>query len=444
MNERPLDEKAHAEHEAELAAAVGLATNGTARLMLGIHRIFPALYERNFRLYFYGQLVSLAGTWLQNVAQGWLVFQITKSAFWVGAVAALALIPTLVFALVGGVIIDHFDTRKILYVTQGAAMLLAFTLGALTILQIINLTELIILALALGTVNALDIPARQAFVSELVTKERLASAIALSSALTNAARAIGPAIAGVLIVTIGIGGTFMVNGGTFVAVIVALAYMRIASHAVERRTRHPLRMVKEGFGYIFSDPGLRLFMWLSFVIAVFGYSYTNLLPAVIENVFHADASALGYLYAAAGLGAFISALVISSTFQSLPQRGAIIFGNLLLGFAVTLFGLTSSFPVALLCIFCTGLAFTLEFSLINTIIQHTCEAGMRGRVMSVFMTMFFAGVPLGTFGLGYFGDLVGIHTAIMASGVVVLVVGAFLFVVRDSIPTVRHEPRPSG
>src|SRR5581483_2742862 len=239
---------------------------------------FPAFQEKNFRLYFAGQLVSLCGTWLQTVAFGWLVLQITGSAFWVGTVSALTVLPTLIFSLVGGVIVDRFNKKSILYVTQSAAMVIALTLGLLTFFHVVTLLEICVLAALLGTVNAVDIPALQAFVSDMVSREHLASALALNSALQNAARTIGPAIAGVLVATLGVAWTFIFNGLSFIAVLVVFKIMIIRNQAGAHHKSHPIDMIKEGLSYAFSHAGITLFLLTCSISALFGYSYVAMLP----------------------------------------------------------------------------------------------------------------------------------------------------------------------
>ena len=227
--------------------SVGDSAGWTAK----IKSAFPAFRDRNFRLYFYGQLISMIGTWLQNVAQGWLVLELTHSAFWVGATAAVGSAPVLLFGLWGGVIVDRIDRRKILLCTQIISMILALILGVLVLLHVANLWEILVLTFLLGSVNAIDLPARSAFIVELVEEKRfLTSAIALNAATFNASRIVGPAFAGLLIAAIGTGGTFILNGVSFIAAIISLILIRFDAPAAQHHL-HPFAAIREGIYYSF-------------------------------------------------------------------------------------------------------------------------------------------------------------------------------------------------
>src|SRR6185437_7149335 len=246
----------------------------------GILTAFPALQNKNYRLYFGGQLISLIGTWLQIVAQGWLVLQLTNSAFLIGLITALSTLPTLFLTLFGGVIVDQFPKKIILLFTQSAAMVLAFILGVLTVLNVITVWEIGLIAFLLGSVNAIDSPARQAFVSEMVDKEQLPSAIALNSGIFNAARVIGPSVAGLLIALIGTGGAFIVNGISYIAVIIALVIMRTSSNPVRKKI-NAIKAIREGLKYSFSHPIIRTLILFTGVSSIFGWSYTTVMPVIV-------------------------------------------------------------------------------------------------------------------------------------------------------------------
>ncbi len=395
-------------------------------------RAFPAFSERNFRLYFNGQLISMIGTWLQTVAQGWLVLELTHSAFWVGAIAALGMLPTVIFGLPAGVVADRYDKRKILIAAQIISMILAAILGFLAIANAATLAAIALLAFLAGVVNAIDLPARQAFTFEIVRREHLASAIALASATFNASRIVGPAMAGILISLIGTGGTFLVNAASFIAAIVSLAMITGYRHEPAHHP-HPLKAIRAGIAYAFSHPLIRMLLITSAVISLFGFSYTAILPAVVEQVFGRGAAELGYLYAASGIGAVVAAIFISAFSQRIGAATFIVGGNLALGAALTAFALVRSFELGLVASFFIGLGFASAFPMISTTIQHAVEPAMRGRVTSLFVLTFLGVAPFGNFAMGAAAERFGPPAAIAAGAAVVLLAGIALFFNRSRI-----------
>lgn len=405
-----------------------------------IFSAFPAFRDPNYRLYFAGQLVSLIGTWLQMVAQGWLVLEITHSAFWVGAVSALGSLPILVFVLFGGVIVDRFSPKRILYLTNILPMMLAFTLGFLTLFEAITLFEIAILAFLLGLVNALDIPARHTFVAHMMGKRYLASAIALNAATFNGARIIGPSFAGILIALIGIGGTFIVNAVSFLAVIASLLGIYIKAYRrEEHHTLHPLLAIKEGLWYAFSRHDLRLLMIATALISIFGWSPLAILPVVIQEVFHEGVRELGYLHSATGVGAVLAAVLVSLASQRMVPKRFIIGGNILLGISLLVFSFAFTIQLGLLLMFFVGFALISQTSVINSTIQHITQDRLRGRVMSIYVLMFRGMSPVGAFTIGYLAQHVGSQSAIRMGALVVLLTSAFLYLNRKHIPA-NHVP----
>ncbi len=404
-----------------------------------LKKAFPAFRERNFRLYFFGQLISLCGTWLQMVALGWLVLQLTHSAFWVGTVSAIGVFPTLSLSLMGGVIVDKFDKKKVLYITQTCAMLCALALGTLTLLNVIQLWEICALAFALGVVNAVDLPALQAFVGDMVSKERLASAVALNSALQNAARAIGPALGGIIIALIGVGWTFIFNGLSFIAVLFAFVAMTINKNpSAKREDVHPFKMIQQGLVYTFSHKSISLFMITAGVAAAFGYSYTAILPFIAEHVFHQGATGLGYLLSVTGIGSLVAAIIMSIFSRQISAKVSVVGSNILLGIGLLGFSLATNFPMALVCVLCIGFAFTFEFSMINTLIQHTVDPQMRGRVMSILIMVFFGGSFLGNFAIGYFSNTFGSQPVIFFNAIIMLLMTIILFSQKERIVDLKN------
>ncbi|MBK7445489.1 MAG: MFS transporter [Ignavibacteria bacterium] len=393
---------------------------------------FPAFKSRNYKLYFSGQLISLIGTWLQIVALGWLVLKMTNSAFLIGLITALGSLPSLFFTLFGGVIVDRFPKKKILFITQGSAMILAITLGILTVFNVINIWEIAIIAFLMGTVAAIDIPARQAFVAELVFKDQIPSAIALNSATFNAARVIGPGIAGLLIAWIGTGGAFLINGLSYIAVIAALWSMNIESIIAEKKTG-TLTAIKEGLVYSFSHPIIRMLIIFTAVSSVFGWSYSTVMPLIAANEFYLDAAGLGYMYAAGGLGALSATLLIGLFSKKVSSVYFILGGNTLFSVCIILFSFTTNLTLALVLLFFAGFGLLSQFAMINTTIQRLVKSEFRGRVLSIYIFMFMGLTPLGNFEVGLLSENMGTGFAIRTGAFIVFLFGVLVYFYRDRI-----------
>ena len=393
---------------------------------------FPAFRSRNYQLYFSGQLTSLIGTWLQIVAMGWLVLKMTNSAFLIGLITALGSLPSLFFTLFGGVLIDRFPKKKILFITQSAAMVLAFILGILTVFQLINIWEIGVIAFLLGTVAAIDIPARQAFVSELVTKDQLSSAIALNSATFNAARVIGPGIAGLLIAWIGTGGAFLINAFSYIAVIAALILIKTENKTAEIKTG-TFTAIKEGLAYSFSHPVIRLLIIFTAVSSVFGWSYSTVMPLIAEKDFHMDASGLGYMYTAGGFGALMATLLIGIFSKKISSIYFIIGGNSLFSLSIIFFSYTSNLMTALILLFFAGFGLLSQFAMINTTIQRLVKSEFRGRVLSIYIFMFMGLTPLGNFEVGLLSEHMGTGFAIRFGAFIVFLFGILVYFYRGRL-----------
>lgn len=394
---------------------------------------FPAFKSRNYQLYFAGQLISLVGTWLQIVAEGWLVFELTNSAFWVGLDAAMATIPVLFLSLFGGVIVDRYPKKHILFFTQSASMILALILGILAVTHVVTVWEIITLSFLLGVVNAIDSPARQAYVTELVDKRSsLSSAIALNSGMFNAARVIGPTISGILIAAVGAGYAFILNGASYIAVIIALFFITTPA-VVQNEHLHPIQSIKEGLRYAFSHELIRSLLILTAAVSIFGWSYATLMPVIAKRIFGLDASGLGYLYAAAGLGAFLGTVLMSAFSQKVHPRIFIVGGALLFSTSLILFTFVSNFYLALLLLFFVGLGLVSQFSTTNATIQHAVDNTMRGRVMSLYTLVFIGMGPFGNFEIGYVAEHFGLEFAIRLGALIVLAFGLLALVNKTKI-----------
>lgn len=401
-------------------------------------RSFPALQSRNYRIYFFGQFISLIGTWLQIVAQGWLVLQLTSSPFLIGLVAALATVPSLLFSLFGGVVVDRFPKKKILYFTQVSSMVLAITLGTLTNMNLVTVPVIGIIAFLLGTVNAVDAPARQSFVPELVEKEQMASAIALNSGIFNAARVVGPGLAGLLIAWVGTGGAFIANGVSYIAVLIALRFITINEIPAVREV-NPIRAIKEGVSYAFTHPVISVLLLFVGMVSIFGWSYTTIIPVIAKNTFQMDAKGLGSLYSATGLGALLATYLVGAHAHRVSPVLFIVGGNTLFCIALILFSFTTSLNIALLLLFFIGLGLLSQSSMMNTMVQRMVRPDFRGRVMSIYILMFLGMSPVGNFEIGFLTEHLGISWTLTINASIVLLFGLIVFYNRGRIKKAYKE-----
>lgn len=399
--------------------------------------LFPAFAIKNYQYYFIGQLISQIGTWLQIVAQGWLVLQLTRSAFLIGFVAAAATLPSLLFSLFGGVIVDRFDKKRLIIATQTASMILAFTLGILTVLKIINVWEIMILAFLLGVVNSIDMPARQAFVSEMVEPDKVSSAIALNAGIFNAARVVGPSVAGILIALVGTGGAFLLNGTSYIAAII-VQFLIIPIIHPKPIHQHPLEAIRQGIVYTWKHPVVRSLVILTAVVSIFGWSYTTIMPLIAEKIFHQGAAGLGYLYAAAGLGALVATFVVSGFAEKIASSVFINGGILLFALSMTAFSSTSNLYFAYIALFFGGFGLLSAFSVINARIQHLVEPHFRGRVLSIYLLMFVGLFPLGSLEIGFVSEHIGVQSAIRLGAIIVMAASIIGYFLKDKIVT-SHE-----
>lgn len=411
---------------------------------------FPAFNNKNYRLYFTGQLISLIGTWLQIVAESWLVLTLTNSVFLIGMVAAAATLPTLIFSLFGGVIVDRYSKKKIIMVTQFAAMIIAAIYGFLIVFDLITIWQIMLLSFLLGVVNAVDWPARQAYTVEIVGKEDLTSAIALNAGVFNGARVIGPSIAGLLIVFVGTGGALLVNAASYIAAIVALYYMSVPENK-HRSTIHPIRAIKEGIAYSYTHPRIKYLLFFTAIASVFGWSYTTVMPYIAKNTLGVGAADLGYLYAAVGLGAFLSTLIVSAYGKRISENVFIVGGIILFGVSIIGFTYTTSVMAALPFLFVSGIGLLSCFSTINASLQHAVDDTFRGRVMSIYILVFVGLFPLGNFEVGLLSEHYGAENAIRLGAVIVILGGALYFLMRNRLTkkqkeyeVAREEATPQG
>jgi predicted MFS family arabinose efflux permease len=390
-------------------------------------KAFPALSHRNYQLYFGGQLISFSGTWLQMVAQGWLVEQLTHSAFWVGVINALSMLPILFFSLIAGVIVDRFPKKKIIFFCEGSNMVFSFFLGTLIYFNAINLVMLSVFVFLMGIINSLDMPARQAFAVEMVGKDKLSSAIALNSGVFNGTRVIGPALAGYLIALYGTSGAYLINAASFIAVLIAIYYIKPLGVSTKVHP-HPVEAIKEGLRYSMANSKIKILLLTACVYSVFGWSYGTLLPVITEKVYHQGAAGLGHLYTAIGVGSIIGIVTVSALLKKHSSTYIIPGSGLLFSLALFLFTLTTNFFLALCCLCFVGAGLIVLFSLLNSEIQHLVTDNIRGRVMSIYSLVFLGFMPFGNFAVGFIADRLGSFVALRICAIILLVFGIFLLI----------------
>jgi MFS family permease len=386
-----------------------------------IPEAFRSLRHRNFQLFFAGQLTSLIGTWMQSVAQAWLIYRITGSAFLLGAGSFIGQSPVFLMSPLGGVVADRYNRRQVIIVTQTISMILAFILAALTLLHWVRVWEIFVLAAMLGTVNAVDIPARQAFLVDMVGKEDLMNAIALNSSMFNGARIVGPAIAGVMVAALGEGWCFFGNGVSFLAVIVSLLLMRLKAFELHRTDSTAFQHIIEGFDYVRQTAPIRALLTVVGVSSLLAMPYLVLMPLFADRVLHGGARALGILMGATGMGAVLGAFVLASR-RGVRGLGRVV-GLAAAGFGVSLilFSFSRNFWLSVSFLVPAGFCMLLQNSSANTLIQTMVPDHLRGRVMSVYSMTFLGFAPVGALIAGAAAGHIGAPwtVAIGGSGCVV-------------------------
>ena len=398
------------------------------------NQTFAALKHYNYRLWFAGQLVSLFGTWMQTTAQGYLVFQLTGSPAYLGYVGFAAGIPSWLFMLYGGLTADRMSRRKLLILTQTFMMLLAFILAALAFTALIQPWHIILLAFLLGTANAFDAPARQAFVRELVERDDMTNAIALNSSMFNLAAVVGPAVAGITYALFGPAWCFTINGLTFVAVITALLFMRIRPAAAPERLRSAFQEIMIGFRYVAGEPVIRILMVNLAVVSLFGLGFITLMPAWSVNVLGGDATTNGYLFSARGAGALTGALMIASLGRIRSKGRLMTIGSFVMPIVLVLFSTTSRLSVSMLALVGVGWGFMVILNTSNALVQTHIPDELRGRVMGIYTLTFFGLMPVGSLLNGALADWVGAPITILINGIVMLLFAAMVWL---RVPSLR-------
>ncbi len=397
-----------------------------------------ALRHRNFRLFFAGQLISLIGTWMQNVAQSWLVYRLTGSSALLGMVGFAGQVPVFLISPLGGLIADRHSRQRTVIATQTSAMVLAFVFAALTLTGSIRVWQIFVLAALLGIVNAFDIPARQAFLVEMVGRDDLINAIALNSSMFNGARIIGPAIAGILVAAIGEGWCFFANAVSYIAVIIGLILMTIPPAAARVHEGSAASHIIEGFRFVAHTGPIRALLLLLGLVSITGMPYAVLMPIFADRIFHAGARGLGILMGFSGLGALMGALTLATRreVKGLGRWVAISCG--VFGASLIVFAFSRSFWLAAAGLVPVGFAMMTQMGASNTLIQTMAPDRLRGRVMSIYSMMFMGMAPVGALLAGIIAERFGAPVTVAAGGVIAIA-GSIAFGLRW--PELRPEAR---
>ena len=431
---QPIDSDSPEQAVPEVVVEQDKQANAQAR---GLLRTFSALRHRNYRLFFFGQMISQIGTWMQTTAQAWLVLELTHSAWLLGLMGVLQYLPVMVFSLVGGVLADRVPKRTLLLVTQSVALVQATIMWLLVVTGTVQIWYIMLLTALLGVSNALDSPTRQSFVGEMVGREDLPNAIALNSSLVNMARVLGPGLGGVIIAWLGVAPLFLLNTISFLAVIIGLVMIdqRMLHALPMRRTgdqkRRTFQSLREGLVYVWHMPTVLLIIGVVGVVALFGINFNVMLPLFATDVFHAGSVGFGFISAAYGLGALFSALWVACGNRKPSIRilliAAFAFSGLEIAFALSPLYILS-FPL----LAGVGFAQVVMMATANTTIQTVTPNALRGRAMSVFLLVYAGGMPLGNLLAGGLTTLFGAPISFLIGGVLCLVAAIGGWIMRRS------------
>ena len=407
------------------------------RLWRAARLTFRSMSVRNYRLYFAGQLISTTGTWMQSIAQAWLVLQITGSGVALGVTVALQFTPVLLVGAWGGLVADRVDKRRLLVGTQAAAGLLALVLGSVTALGVVQLWMIYVLALGLGAVNALDNPARRAFVVEMVGAEHVSNAVSLSSAMFMAARVIGPAIAGLVIAGFGVSWCFFANGVSYSAAVIAFLAMRENEFFSVEPVPKRRGQLREGLRYAWSTSTLRLVLVLTAVIGTLAFNFQVVLPLLAKQTFSGGADTLGVLYASMSIGSVIGALV--SAHEAQATRRFVLAAALAFGAALVAAALAPTFAVELIVLVPVGAAGIAFTAMANGVLQTETAPEMRGRVAALFTVAFLGSTPIGGPIIGWVSQQLGPRAGLWVGGVATLAVTVAAIAAIRRHREVRHR-----
>lgn len=391
----------------------------------GIKFMFRALAYRNYRYFFIGQGISLIGTWMQQVALGWLVYRLTSSPFLLGAVAFCAQVPTFILSPFAGLVADRYSKYRIMIVTQSLSLLQASALAALVLTDTVHIYHILFLAFFLGLVNSFDVPARQSFVIEMVeNKDVLSNAIALNSSIFNGARLIGPSVAGSLIAKYGEGICFTFNAVSYLAVIVSLLLMNITPKAREAKKKKALSELKEGFLYVYQFVPVRLIIMFLITMSLSGMNYVVLMPVFSRDVLHGSSVTLGYLMSSTGVGALAGAIFLASRRNATGLDRVIFYASILFGSGLIAFSMSRAVWLSMSIMLFTGFGMIVMIASCNTLIQTVIDDDKRGRVMSIYSMSFIGMAPFGSLIAGAAAARIGAPAVLFIGGALCVMVAA--------------------
>ena len=397
--------------------------NDNSNGQLSFQAIFRALRYRNFRLFFIGQGTSLVGTWMQTMAMAWLVYRLTNSAWLLGMVGFFSQIPTFFLTPFAGVFADRWDRRRTLIVTQTLAMVQAFILAILTLTGHIAVWHIVVMGIILGCINSLDMPTRQSFVVEMVDdKKLLPNAIALNSFLFNAARLIGPSVAGIIVAMAGEGVCFLLNGVSYLAVIVSLYYMVTKKQEKTIPKTNVLRELKDGINYALNSIPIKNILMLISAMSVMGMSYAILMPIFAKDILHGGAQTLGFLMATSGIGALTGTVYLASRRNTSGLGDVIMLASFIFGIGLVAFSLSRVLWLSLIILMLIGFGMMVQMAAVNTVLQTIVDDDKRGRIMSLYTTAFAGVAPLGSLFAGALANKIGAPTTLIIGGIFCLCV----------------------
>jgi len=405
-----------------------------------IKQVLRSLRHRNYRLFFGGQGISLVGTWMQQIALGWLVYRLTDSAFLLGLVSFAGQIPTFLLASFAGVLADRYNKHKIIIITQTLAMLQASILAVLTLTNTIQIWHIIFLSVFVGIVNAFDMPTRQSFVIDLVDdKSDLPNAIALNSSMFNTARLVGPTIAGVLILLLGEGLCFLLNAISYIAVIIALFMMHIVPRAETINKEKVLQGLKEGLKYTYNFKPIKILLLFLGLVSLAGGPYTVLMPIFARDILKGNANTLGFLFGAVGIGALVGAIYLASRKSVLGLGRWIAISSIVFALGLILFSFSQIFILSFILMLFTGFGMMVQMASTNTLLQTLVDDDKRGRVMSLYVMAFMGTAPIGSLIAGTLASKFGAPFTVLSGGIICLI-GSMIFA--KYLPVLRTHIRP--
>jgi len=407
--------------------------NGSSTLK----RAFASLKYRNYRLWFSGQLVSLVGTWMQNTAQAYLAFDLTKSAAFLGWVAFASGAPTWIFMLFAGAMVDRVSKRKVLIYSQVFMMILAFVMAGLTYFELLKPWHILVLAALFGVANSFDAPARQSLASELVERKDLTNALALNGAMFNLGSTMGPALAGIIYVVYGPVWCFVINALSFIAVLIALVKINLVEVPKPESHASLFSQLKEGINYTRSHPIIGGLVSMAAAMSLFGISVVTIFPAWATHQLNGDARVAGYLQAGRGIGAVIGAFAVAYFAATLARGPVIAIGVSILPVALVGFASVKALPLSMIFVALLGASQIMILNLSNSILHSEVEDRLRGRVASIFSLIFFGLLPIGGLIMGYLAEIFSESTAIVASAVAFAVSCIITYSLRSNFRTLK-------